>query len=235
MRISCAVCVPVSVVTAAVLLALVPASMGLIEHHGSGTYNYPPNTTGADEDVKAWDTTKVNVLADGLIGRDLNVRGTSTVTVSGGLIGDDLFIEDDSTVNVSGGLISTDLYARDNSMVTVSGGTIGGDLSADHNSTVTVSGGSIGGDYLRALGSSTLTIIGSDFNFAYGDYFVGGPLDAQTLTGLLADGTAIDNTMWISSTATLTLAAPSAAVPEPATAALVLLGAGGLMCRRRAA
>ena len=31
------------------------------------------------------------------------------------------------------------------------------------------------------------------------------------------------------------LAASVATVPEPATAALVLLGAGGLMCRRRAA
>ena len=31
------------------------------------------------------------------------------------------------------------------------------------------------------------------------------------------------------------LAAPITTVPEPATAALVLLGAGGLMCRRRAA
>jgi hypothetical protein len=31
------------------------------------------------------------------------------------------------------------------------------------------------------------------------------------------------------------LAAPAAAVPEPATAAMALLGADGLICRRRAA
>jgi len=46
---------------------------------------------------------------------------------------------------------------------------------------------------------------------------------------------AFDNDVYIYSSATVTLAAPVATVPEPATAALVLLGAGGLMCRRRAA
>jgi hypothetical protein len=41
MRICCAVPVLVSVVTAAVLLALVPAAAG-IDHYGSGTHNYRP-------------------------------------------------------------------------------------------------------------------------------------------------------------------------------------------------
>jgi len=96
---------------------------------------------------------------------------------------------------------------------------------------VTVSGGSFGNN-LEASDNSTMTIIGSGFNFAYGDYVDGGPLDEQTLAGLLADGTAINNQLFIYNPATITLAA---AIPEPATAALVLLGAGGLMCRRRAA
>ena len=95
---------------------------------------------------------------------------------------------------------------------------------------MTVAGDSIG-DRLVAWDNSTLTFIGSGFNFGYGDYVDGGPLEEQTLTGSLADGTAINNTVWISSTATVTLAG----IPEPATAALVLLGAGGLMFRRRAA
>ena len=104
-------------------------------------------------------------------------------------------------------------------------------LGAFENSTVTVSGGSFGNN-LEASDNSTMTIIGSGFNFAYGDYVDGGPLDEQTLAGLLADGTAINNQLFIYNPATITLAA---AIPEPATAALVLLGAGGLMCRRRAA
>ena len=45
----------------------------------------------------------------------------------------------------------------------------------------------------------------------------------------------IDSEVYIDDSATVTLAAPVAAVPEPATAALALLGAGGLICRRRAA
>ena len=77
-----------------------------------------------------------------------------------------------------------------------------------------------------------MTVIGSGFNFAYGDYSDGSSLDGQTLTGLLADGTAINNQLRIYDSATVTLARK---IPEPATAALVLLGAGGLMCRRRAA
>ena len=99
---------------------------------------------------------------------------------------------------------------------------------------MTVAGDSIG-DRLVAWDNSTLTFIGSGFNFGYGDYVDGGPLDLQVLTGTLADGTAINNQVRIYESATVTLAAPVATVPEPATAALVLLGAGGLICRRRAA
>jgi hypothetical protein len=187
-----------SLITAVIALVVL-GTAGLasaVIHTGSGTYNYPPNTTGASEDVFAEDTTKVNLLTGGSIGRDL--------------------------------------ITNDNSTLTVSGGSIGHDVLAYNDSTVTVSGGSIG-EYLVAFGNSTMTIIGSDFNFAYGDYFAGGPLAGQTLTGFLADGMAFDNDVYIYSSATVTLAAPVATVPEPATAALVLLGAGGLMCRRRAA
>ena len=51
-------------------------------------------------------------------------------------------------------------------------------------------------------------------------------LKGQVLTGFLADGTPINNQVFIDESATVTLA-----VPEPATAALVLLGTGVLMCR----
>ena len=82
---------------------------------------------------------------------------------------------------------------------------------------MTVSGGTIGGD-IYAEGNSTLTFIGSGFNFAYGDYFDGGPLDVHSLIGTLADGTPISTSVYILNSATVTLAAPVAAVPEPAAA-----------------
>jgi hypothetical protein len=217
MRISCAVPVLVSVVTAAVLLALVPADAAVI-YTGSGTHDYPPLTTAAGEDVIAKDTTTVNVLTGGSIGGGLWARENSTATVSGGSIGSYLIAHEDSTVTFSGGSIGDYLVAFENSTVTISGGTIG--------------------DYLTAVDHGTVTIIGSGFNFPYGDYFdsfIPGSLDEQILTGFLADGTAINNQVYIYASGTITLAAPVAAVPEPATAALALLGAGGLMCRRRAA
>jgi hypothetical protein len=68
-----------------------------------------------------------------------------------------------------------------------------------------------------------LTILGT-FNFAYGDYVDGGPLDGQTLTGFLADGTAINNPVWIYTSATVTL---QQAVPEPSTRLLFLFGLAG--------
>jgi len=72
------------VLSAAVLLAFVPASVGLIIHTGSGTHNYPPITTVANEDVEAFDATKVNLLTGGTIGGYLYVDNNRTMTVSGG-------------------------------------------------------------------------------------------------------------------------------------------------------
>ena len=96
MRLCCAVSVLVSVVTAAVLLVLVPAATA-VTHTGSGTYNYPPETTATGEDVEAYDTTKVNLLTSGSIGDDLYAYDDSTVTVSGGSIVIDLKADQNSS------------------------------------------------------------------------------------------------------------------------------------------
>ena len=206
------------VLSAAMLLAVVSSSAAVINHTGNGTYNYPPLTAGADS-VYAYDTTTVNLLADGSIGDDLRAYEDSTVRVSGGSIGGDLFALNNSMVTVSGGTIADRLMAKNDSIVNVTGGTMD-DLRAFGTSTVNISGGTIGG-YLGILDNSTLTILGT-FNFAYGDYVDGGPLDGQTLTGFLADGTAINNPVWIYASATVTL---QQAVPEPSIVLLLVLGA----------
>ena len=201
------------VLTAAMLLACVPASADVIQHTDGGTYDYPPND-GSGDTVEAYNATTVNLLTGGTIGQHLRARDNSTVTVTGGTIGDDLASWNDSMVNVTGGTIGDDLYAWDHSTVTFSGGTIG--------------------DLLYLVNNSTLTIIGSGFNFAYGDYFDGGPLDGQILTGTLADETAFNNEVNIYDSATVTLAAP-AVVPEPSSLVLGAIGALGLFAygRRR--
>jgi len=186
------------VLTAAMLLACVPASAAVITHTGSGTYNYPPLTAAGDS-VYAEDSTTVNLLTNGSIGYRLTAYNNSTVNVSGGEIGWDLRAWGDSEVNVSGGSIGVDLKAWDN---------------------------------------STVTIFGTFDIFGYGVYGDGDLLDGATLTGILADGTAFNNDVFIFTSATVTLAAPvggGAVVPEPSSMAMFGIGALGLFgySRRR--
>ena len=216
------------VLNAAMLLAVVPASAAVISHTGSGTYNYP-SLTAVGDSVYAFDTTTVNLLTNGLIGGHLKAYEDSMVNVSGGSIGVDLLAFNKSRMNVSDGSIGDDMLAYDDSTVTVSGGTIGDYLASYSNSIITVSGGSIGAG-LVARNNSTLTIIGSGFNFDYGDYIDGSVLDLQFLTGSLADGTALNNQVWIYDAATVTL---QQVIPEPSTGLLFLFGLTPLSHRRR--
>ena len=91
-----------------------------------------------------------------------------------------------------------------------------------------ISGGSIGYE-LSAYDSSTVTIFGTFDIFGYGVYSDGDPLDDATLTGTLADGTAFNNVVYIRDNATVTLAAPATAVPEPSSIAMFGIGALGLL------
>ena len=277
------------VLTAAMLLACVPASASVLTLNDNMTHDL--NSAVAEDGVEVSNSTTVNLLSGGSIGYYLEALDTSTVNVSGGTIGDDLYAYDTSEVNVSGGSIGDELYAYSNSTVNVSGGSIGVDLVAHSNSTVNVSDGTIGEDleardssevtvsggsieedlqtydsstvtvsggsiagYLYAVGNSevnvsggsigdelwaentsTVTIFGTGFNFGYGDYASGSDLDWVTLTGTLADGMDIDNLVKIYDSATVTLAAPATAVPEPSSIAMFGIGALGLFgySRRR--
>ncbi len=228
------------VLTAAMLLAVVPASADVLILDDNGTHDL--DYAVAQDDVDVQNSTTVNLLTGGSIGVDLYATNNSTVTVSGGTIGGTLYAWNNSMVNVSGGTIGGTLYAWNNSMVNVSGGSIGEDLYAWNNSTVnvtgssigwdlfawndstvTVTGGSIGGK-LEAINNSTLTIFGYGFNVGYGVYADGSSLDGATLTGTLANGTPFNNDVHISDSGTVTLAA----LPEPSSIAMFGIGALGL-------
>ena len=102
------------------------------------------------------------------------------------------------------------------------------DLKAFHDSTLTVSDGSFR-DALGATNDSTVTIIGSEFIFDYADYPDGSPLDAQYLTGELADATTINNQVWILYSGTVTLAT----VLERSSFAVFRMAACGVALIRR--
>ena len=182
------------VLTAAMLLACVPASASVLTLNDNMTHDL--NSAVAEDGVEVSNSTTVNLLSGGSIGYYLEALDTSTVNVSGGTIGDDLYAYDTSEVNVSGGSIGDELWAEN---------------------------------------TSTVTIFGTGFNFGYGDYASGSDLDWVTLTGTLADGMDIDNLVKIYDFATVTLAAPATAVPEPSSIAMFGIGALGLFgySRRR--
>ena len=81
---------------------------------------------------------------------------------------------------------------------------------------------------MNAYNTSTVTIIGT-FTFAPGDYMDGSFLDGESLTGELADGTATNNTFYISSSGKVTLQA----IPEPSSFVVFGIGACGLVRVRR--
>ncbi len=66
--------------------------------------------------------------------------------------------------------------------------------------------------------------------------FDGGSLDREVLTGFLADGTAINNQLWMYDSAKVTLAAPGAVLPKPSSIPMLARGAtilGSMSFRRR--
>ena len=240
------------VLTAAMLLACVPASAGAIVHDDGGVYDYLPHTVSVHNWIVVKDTTTVNVLTGSQNPNLFRVHayGTSTVNVSGGTV-HYATAYGNSTLNVSEGSVSHHLHAYDTGTVNVSGGTIGfggrnGLVSFD-TSSVNVTGGEIWGP-LNAAGSSTvyvsgyasvwgwfmtqdygtITIYGTFDNFDYGVYADGGLLDGETLTGTLADDHDFVTDVDIRMNGTVILATLATAVPEPSSLAMFGIGALGL-------
>ena len=186
-----------------------------------------------DNNVEACNSSHIN-FTGGLITSQFYARDTSRVDIFDGLIEHGFYAYDSSQVNMSGGSLNWYLQALGDSQVTISGGEIIGDLVASDNSQMDVYGVSITRD-ITATKKGVLTIHGTNFEidgqpFGYGELtsLLGGPHSSEPhrrLTGMLANGTMIDNDFSVGYDAKIVL------VPEPAT--FLVLGLGGLVLRKK--
>ena len=179
-------------------------------------------------------------LAEGVIGAGDN----STVDVSGGTIGSHLIATDNSIINLTGGLVGSSLEAWHDSSIYMLGGSVGDNLSTWDNASITISGGTVGNIfsiknngviYLDGTGfevdgnplvyGDKLSNFGTRIENGIYDYFTG------TITGILSDGSALNNLFMIFNVESLAGTGDIIIIPEPAT--MLLLGLGGLMLRKK--
>ncbi len=137
-------------------------------------------------------------LADGFDTVEFQTQSASITTMTGGIIRDFAFITEDSKFNVTGGEILGGVFAVNNAAITVSGGLVAS-LGAGGNAKLTVSGGtifdySIGGNSTLTFQGSGLSATGTTGHFWDGNtnYIAAGQF---TVTGTLADGTTLDQTI----------------------------------------
>ena len=117
----------------------------------------------------------------------------------------------------------------------MNGGSVLGDVAALGNGTLTITGGSIDG-YIDAAIEGIIYLKGTNFEvnghvLSYGDslrdfaYSPSPDIYVDTITGILSDGSVLNNEFQISNVADIII------IPEPGT--LFLLGLGGLAIKKR--
>ncbi len=189
-------------------------------------------TGGSFDELYAHNQSFINFY-DGTVNQMLGARNYSTVKIYDGWIdkiGVNSVDSGNAKVEIFGGS-TTDLrtqggesYVRGGSLlritadssswISISGGSVGG-VFAYGNSEVEIKGGLIGELDCDKYSTSTITVYGTDFNYAYGE------IDASfgNLKGTLLNGTLIDANFYIhSQDAKIIL------VPEPSTFLLLSLG-----------
>ena len=141
----------------------------------------------------------------------LNSYNNSEVTMSGGEVDNSLAVYNNASVNMSGGLVRGAFVAYDDTIATLSGGRVLGNIVADDNSIIYLDGSEFALNGFSLVNGARL----SNYSFPLG-----------TITGTLADGSALDNIYLIN-----TYTADIIIIPEPCS--LVLLSLGGLVLRKK--
>lgn len=170
-----------------------------------------------------WDApgmaTEFNLLAGGQIQGFLSAHYDSSVKIHGGSVRQHLEADGNSKIHLIGGAIRQDLAAYEDSRIIMDGGTIEWYARIFDDAQLVWSGGTIGGE-IGLYGNSVLEIYGSDF--ALDGLPISGELKGLfgRLTGTLDDGSIINNDIHLYHQNTKIVL-----IPEPATVALLLLGA----------
>jgi len=195
-----------------------------------GTNPSPPTTVdlvspGGLNEVDLYDSSVLNIY-DGTTVDEMAVRDASVVNVYGGAVTDVTHVVGNSTLNLYGGQMSA-VRAGGSSQWMISGGEVPFADVADA-ATGKVYGGTIQ-DLFAGPGLDTqesrITVYGSGFNYDYGEI----PVLTGILTGILADGSALNAGLGIDDNAQIVLAP----VPEPASVVLLVMPAVILLIFRR--
>ena len=125
-----------------------------------------------------------------------------------------------------GGSVGGTLGAGGYGLITMSGGTVGDNLGVEVNGTIYLDGTGFEADGTPLTYGAKLSDFGTlYYNPTYENFYYAG-----TITGTLADGSALDNTFEIYNTGLWEGTADIYIIPEPCS--LVLFGLGGLVLRR---
>jgi hypothetical protein len=157
-----------------------------------------------------------------------NDPGTHLNLNSGGSIGT-LFTEHNSTATINGGIVNGGLYVRNNSTVVMSGGAVTNRFNIYQGGGVLYLNGT---NFVLTTGGETIDLINYSHLSDYctltkmagmPDHYTG------TITGILADGSQLNNEFYIYRDSLST--SDIVIIPEPAT--MLFFAFGGLILRKR--
>jgi len=192
---------------------------------------------------------KIN-MSGGTIGVDLIGGSHSVITITGGVISNNLQATGQAHINMAGGQVNDGGEFFHNSTVNMTGGFIP-EINPSGNAIVTMSGGSTA--HFQANYSGIIYLDGTDFVVTdlnnnstilsigdklsdYATFVENGNTDflaGSSISGFLADGSALDVPFQIFNMGTREGTADIVIIPEPTTLSLLAVGAISLLRKRK--